>query len=82
MDYTRLLLKYRTEILGLMVAIIFIMTGLIWPSYIPDEIHGMDSTWIKNLVSTLLIGMGVVSFSWLVIIHRFISRKSKKEYMY
>ena len=82
MDYTRLLLRFRTEILGLLVAIIFIATGLIWPTLIPDELYGRDSTWFKNLLSGLLIGMGIVCFFWLVIIHRFISRKSKKEYMY
>jgi len=82
MGFSRLLLKYRTEILGLMIAIVFIVTGLVWPTFIPDQLHGQDSTWFKSMISLLLIGMGIVSFSWLVIIHRFILRKSKKEYMY
>ena len=82
MGFSRLLLKYRTEILGLMVAIVFIVTGLVWPTFIPDELSGQDSTWFKSLISALLIGMGIVSFTWLVIIDRFISRKSKKEYLY
>ena len=82
MDYTRLLSRFRTEILGLLVAFVFIATGLIWPTLIPDELYGRDSTWFKNLLSGLLIGMGVVCFLWLVIIHRFISHKSKKDYMY
>ena len=82
MDYSRLLLKFRTEILGLMVASVFIATGLIWPTLIPDQLYGQDSSWFKSLISGLLIGMGVISFLWLVIIHRFISHKSKKEYLY
>ena len=82
MDYTRLLLRFRTEILGLSVAIIFIAAGLIWPTQIPDELYGRDSTWFKNLLSGILIGMGLVSFFWLVIIHRFMVHGSKKDYMY
>jgi hypothetical protein len=82
MDYSRLLLKFRTEILGLMVAVVFIASGLIWPTFIPDQLSGQDSTWFKTLISALFIGMGVLSFFWLVIIHRFISHKSKKDYMY
>ena len=82
MGYSRLLLKFRTEILGSMIAIVFIVTGLVWPTFIPDQLYGQDSTWFKNLISTLLIGMGLVSFFWLVIIDRFIFRKSKKDYLY
>ena len=86
MNFSRVLLKYRTEIIGLMIAIVFISTGLVWPTLIPDQTSGIpgfqDSTWLRNMISVLLIGMGVVSFLWLVIIHRFILRKSKKDYMY
>jgi len=82
MDYSRLLLRFRTEILGLMVAILFIVTGLVWPTFIPEQLYGQDSTWFKNSISMLLIGMGIVCFVWLVLIHRFIAHKSKKDYMY
>ena len=82
MDYSRVLLKFRTEILGLMVALVFIAAGLVWPTFIPEQLYGQDSTWFKEIISVLLIGMGIVSFLWLVLIHRFIVHKSKKEYMY
>ena len=82
MDYSRLLLKYRTEILGFMVALVFIVTGLVWPTFIPDQLYDQDSTWFKNMISVLLIGQGIMCFLWLVLIHRFILHGSKKDYMY
>jgi len=83
----RQLEKYRTEIIGLIAALILISAGLIIPSFIPDQIARAppgfeDATWIKNLISILLIGMGILCFTWLFVIHRHILRKSKKEYMY
>ena len=79
--------KFRTEIIAGLVALIFIITGLIIPNFLPDELvdapFGMSqSTWFKSLISLLLVGMGFVTFLWLFIIHRFILRKSKKDYMY
>ena len=69
------------------IALAFIVSGLIIPAFIPDEFTYAlpafrDTTWFKTMISVLFIGMGFVSFIWLIVIHRFISRKSKKDYMY
>ncbi len=86
MQLSRLIEKYRTEILGFLVAFILIIAGLYIPNFIPDQVDNpsgfQDTTWIRSLISYLLIGMGFVSFVWLVIIHRFMVHKSKKDYMY
>lgn len=86
MQLSRLLVKFRTEILGLLVAIVLISAGLIFPNFIPDNVTGppgfQDATWIRTMISLLLVGMGLVSFVWLVIIHRFMVHKSKKDYLY
>jgi hypothetical protein len=86
MQLSRVLERFRTEILGLLAGSILIISGLLLPNYMPDTIPGppgfQDAEWLKQLLSALLIGMGVVCFLWLVIIHRFIAHKSKKEYMY
>ena len=86
MQLSRLIERYRTEILGLFTALILISAGLILPSFIPDQVNAPtgfeDTTWIRSLISFLLIGMGIVSFIWLVIIHQFMVHKSKKDYMY
>ncbi len=86
MKLSRIIEKYRTEIIGLLAGSFLIITGLLLPSYMPDTIPGppgfQDAGWVKQLLSALLIGMGIVSFVWLIIIHRFIARKSKKDYMY
>ncbi|MHA1992972.1 MAG: hypothetical protein ACW97Z_00360 [Candidatus Hodarchaeales archaeon] len=86
MQLSRLIEKFRTEILGFLAAFVLISAGLIFPYFIPDQVNAppgfQDTTWIKSLISYLLIGMGLVSFFWLVIIHRFMVHKSKKDYMY
>ncbi len=86
MQLSKLIERYRTEILGLLAALVLIMAGLIFPSFIPDQIDAppgfQDMTWVRTLISYLLIGMGLVSFFWLVIIHRFMVHRSKKDYMY
>ncbi|MHA1975644.1 MAG: hypothetical protein ACW98F_10150 [Candidatus Hodarchaeales archaeon] len=86
MQLSRLIEHYRTEILGLLAALVLISAGLIFPNFIPDQVNAppgfQDTTWIKTMISALLIGMGLVSFVWLVIIHRFMVHKSKKDYMY
>ena len=86
MKLSRLIENYRTEILGFLVAFVLISAGIIFPNFIPDQVNAppgfQDTTWIKNLISYLLIGMGLVCFFWLVIIHRFMVHKSKKDYMY
>jgi hypothetical protein len=73
--------------MAFVIAIVLIGSGLIIPTFIPDEfsqsVPGFeDASWIKAIISMLLIGMGIVSFIWLVIIHRFMMHKSKKDYMY
>lgn len=85
--WTRKLEKFRTEIIGILAALVLISAGLIIPSFIPDQIARAppgfeDATWIKNLISILLIGMGILCLAWLIVIHRHILRKSKKDYMY
>jgi len=85
--FTRQLVKFRTEIIGGVIALVMIVTGLIIPFFIPDQLPSApqgfeDATWIKTLISLLFIGMGILCFVWLVIIHRFILRRSKKDYMY
>ena len=86
MQLSRLIEHYRTEILGFLVALVLISAGLIFPNFIPDQVNAppgfQDTSWIKTLISSLLIGMGLISFFWLVIIHRFMVHKSKKDYMY
>ena len=86
MQLSRILEKFRTEILGLLAGLILIISGLALPNYMPDTVPGppgfQDAEWLKQLLSALLIGMGIVSFIWLIIIHRFIARKSKKDYLY
>lgn len=86
MQLSRVLERFRTEILGFLAGSILIISGLLLPNFMPDTIPGppgfQDAEWLKQLLSALLIGMGVVCFLWLVIIHRFIAHKSKKEYMY
>ncbi|MHA1971798.1 MAG: hypothetical protein ACTSW1_02325 [Candidatus Hodarchaeales archaeon] len=81
------LLKYRTEFIAALIALIFIMVGILIPFILPDEFAKAppgfsETTWFKTMISVLFIGMGVVSFFWLFVIHRFILRKSKKDYMY
>lgn len=85
--FTRKLIRFRTGILGAIAALVMICLGLIVPSIIPDQLASAppgyeDATWIKNLLSILLIGMGILFFVWLVLINRIISHKSKKDYMY
>ncbi len=87
MNLTRILERYRTEIIAFIIALIFIISGLIIPSFLPDELDNTipglpTASWLKPIISVLLIGMGIISFVWLVIIHRFIMHKSKKDYMY
>jgi hypothetical protein len=86
MPPNRIIERYRTELIGGFAAIVLIIAGLVVPNFIPDDPTApsgfQDATWIRTLMSLLLIGMGVVSFVWLVVIHRFIARKSKKEFMY
>jgi hypothetical protein len=86
MKFSRIIEKFRTEILGFLAALFLITTGLLLPNFMSDTIPGppgfQDAEWVKQLLSALLIGMGIVSFVWLVIIHRFIVHKSKKDYMY
>ncbi|WP_455143001.1 hypothetical protein [Candidatus Hodarchaeum mangrovi] len=79
--------EFKTEFVATLIAIIFIIAGLMIPEILPDTfpfaVPGFqDTTWFKTIISVLLIGMGVVAFVWLVVIHRFILRKSKKDYMY
>ena len=83
----RQLEKFRTEIIGALAALVLICAGLIIPLFIPDQLSQAppgyeDATWVKNLISLLLIGMGILCFLWLFVIHRYILRKSKKDYMY
>jgi hydrogenase-4 membrane subunit HyfE len=79
--------KHKTELIGLLAALVLICAGLIIPLYIPDQLPRAppgydDATWIKNLISILLIGMGILCFVWLFVINRHIIRRSKKDYMY
>lgn len=81
------LAEFKTEFIASILAIIFILAGLLIPAILPDTLPFaapgfQDTTWFKTLISVLLIGMGLVAFVWLVVIHRFILRKSKKDYMY
>lgn len=83
----RLFEKYRTEFLASIIAIVMIVAGLYIPTLIPQQLTRAppgfkDTTWIKNMITILFIGMGLLCFTWLVVIHRFILRKSKKDYMY
>jgi hypothetical protein len=83
----RLLEKYRTELFATLIALVLIIAGLIIPIFIPNERPGNppgfeDTTWIKTLISTLLIGMGIVSWFWLIIIQRYFMGKSKEDYLY
>ncbi|MFX1282469.1 MAG: hypothetical protein ACFFB5_02395 [Promethearchaeota archaeon] len=85
--FTRQLERFRTEIIAGAIALVMIATGLILPFFIPDQLPSSpqgfeDAAWIKTLISLLFIGMGIVCFVWLVIIQRFILRRSKKDYMY
>lgn len=86
MNFSRVLEKYRTEIMGFLVGIVLILAGLIFPQFIPDNPSGppgfQDATWLRSLISLLLIGMGIVSFLWLFIIHRFMLRRRKKDIIY
>ncbi len=87
MNLTRILERYRTEIMAFSIALVLIISGLIIPTFIPNEFESpvpgfRDASWLKTIISVLLIGMGIISFLWLVIIHRFIVHKSKKDYMY
>ena len=78
--------KYRTDIMGLIIALILILAGLLLPQYIPDNPNApagfQDATWVRTIVSLLLIGMGVVSLFWLIVIHRFMLRRKKKDLLY
>ena len=85
--FTRTIEKFRTEIIGAIVALVLISAGLIIPYFIPDQLSSAppgfeDTTWIKTLISVLLIGMGILCFAWLVLIQKYISQKSKKDYLY
>ncbi len=87
MTLTRMLERYRTEIIAFVIALVLIISGLIIPTFIPEEFDNsipgfQDASWLRTIISVLLIGMGIISFLWLVIIHRFIVHKSKKDYMY
>ncbi|MFW9906098.1 MAG: hypothetical protein ACFFFH_17375 [Candidatus Thorarchaeota archaeon] len=81
--------KHKTELIGALAALVLISAGLIIPLYIPDRLPAdqapsgfQDTTWIKNLISLLLIGMGILCFAWLFVIQQYITRRSKKDYMY
>jgi hydrogenase-4 membrane subunit HyfE len=83
----RLFDKHKTELIGLLAALVLIFSGLIIPLFIPDQLPQAppgyeDATWVKNLISLLLIGMGILCFAWLFVIHRHIVRRSKKDYLY
>ena len=87
MNLTRILERYRTEIIAFIIALIFIISGLIIPTFIPAEFDNsipgfQDASWLRTIISVLLIGMGIISFLWLVIIRQFMTHKSKKDYMY
>ena len=57
MQISRVLENYRTEILGLLVGLILIISGLLLPNYMPDTIPGppgfRDAEWLKQLLSLL-----------------------------
>ncbi|MHA1226151.1 MAG: hypothetical protein ACTSR2_08495 [Candidatus Hodarchaeales archaeon] len=79
--------KYKTEFMAALIGLTFISVGILIPFMLPDEFAQAppgfsETTWFKAMISVLFIGMGFVSFFWLFIIHRFILRKSKKDYMY
>lgn len=80
MDLRRFIEKFRTEFLATIIALIFIIAGLMSPSFIPEGTY--SSELIKPFIAVLLIGTGVVCFIWLVVIQRFLVHKSKKDYMY
>ncbi|MFX1516697.1 MAG: hypothetical protein ACFFC6_10330 [Promethearchaeota archaeon] len=87
--WSRQLEKHKTELIGGLAALVLISAGLIIPLYIPDQLTEdqappgfRDTTWIKNLISLLLIGMGILCFAWLFVIQRHITRRSKKDYTY
>ena len=78
MDFRRLIGKFRTEFIATIIALIFIVAGLISPSFIPVD----EYNFIRPTISVLLIGVGVVCFVWLVILQRYLVHQSKKDYMY
>lgn len=87
MSLTRILERYRTEIIAFIIALVLIISGLIIPTFMPKEFDNsipgfQDASWLRTIISVLLIGMGIISFLWLVIIRRFMMHKSKKDYMY
>lgn len=80
MDLRRFIEKFRTEFIATIIALIFIIAGLMSPSFIPEGTYNYGL--IQPFIAVLLIGTGVVCFIWLVVIQRFIVHKSKKDYMY
>lgn len=82
-----LLKKYRTELFATLIALILILTGLVLPSLLPDQITlappGFeDATWLKQMIQVLFVGMGVLSFIWLIVINRFIRKTNKSDIIY
>lgn len=88
--FIRIFEKYRTEFFGMIAALVLISAGFFIPTFIPDELieeegnlQGFqDATWFKTMITVLFIGMGILCFVWLVVIHRLIVHRSKKEYLY
>lgn len=86
----RLLEKNRTVLFATLIALILIIAGLIIPTFLPDERSGFedapfflrDITWVKPLIAILFIGMGVLSWLWIVIIQNYFLGKEKKDYVY
>jgi hypothetical protein len=79
--------KYKTEFIAGIAAIIMILSGLFIPTLIPDKFPNappgfQDTTWLKLLITCLFIGMGVLFFTWLVVIQKFIVRSNKSDLLY
>ena len=87
MAIRRFLQRNRTEFFGGIGALILISTGLIFPFLIPNQLFEdlpiiPDATWFKTILAVLMIGMGLVLFFYLFIIHRYYVRGHKKDYVY
>ncbi|NHJ00913.1 MAG: hypothetical protein EAX86_02170 [Candidatus Heimdallarchaeota archaeon] len=87
MAFRRFLQRNRTEFFGSIAAFILIITGVIFPFFIPNQLFEdlpiiPDATWFKISLSFLMIGMGIVLFFYLFIIHRYYVKKRKMDYIY
>jgi len=86
MALVRFATRYRLEVFAVLIATVLIITGLLIPIYMPDEvvlaIGVQDTAWIKAIISVLFIGLGMVCFIWLIVINRVIRRTNKSDLLY